>query len=332
MMRSFMWFRMLNFAIFFSLTPILLLTAGCTATTGGSIRANYTKVSQIQEADKFFEKGQYQTALLKYSSYVYAPFPNKKFEDYAVYKMGLCQFLLNQYHDAQKTINLLQSKYPGFEYMQQANDLKMRTEEKINSNNKLLAQKWSDLQKDISKTEQLAAQNPQNPDYTFQLGDLYWDAGRFDDALKQYEAAAKLDKSFLEKKTLRSRIRITTDGEFRLRDPLYENIQKSSPIKVVDMRRDRIEREDWLGTYESIRLSGYVKNDGLYDVTNVNIEVAIYDFFDTIQETKIVSIGDLRAGAQRPFSVLFNQYRGLGIDITKYTTEVFYDEPAAAKR
>ena len=98
------------------------------------------------------------------------------------------------------------------------------------------------------------------------------------------------------------------------------------------MKRDRIRNEDWLGQYDSIRLSGFVENTWLYDVTNVRIELAIYDFYDTVQETQIVSIGDLNAGAKRPFSALFNQYRGLAIDITKFTTEVFYDEPAAARR
>ncbi|MGC9326965.1 MAG: FxLYD domain-containing protein [Candidatus Hinthialibacter sp.] len=332
MMRSFLRFHLFNWIILFDAILLLLWMTGCTATTGGSIQANYTKVSQIKEADQFFDKGQYQTALLKYSSYVYAPFSNKKYEEYAIYKMGLCQFLLEQYDDAHKTVAMLQNKYPDFEYKQQVNDLKMRIDDKINLNHQILAQKWSDLQKEITKTEQLLAQNPQNPEYVFHLGDLYWDAGRFDDAIKQYETAAHLDKSFLEKKTLRSRVRITTDGQFRVRDPIYENIQKPAPVKVVDVRRERVEREDWLSTYESLRLSGYVKNDGLYDVTNVKVEVAIYDFFDTIQETKIVPVGDLRAGGQRPFSVLFNQYRGLGIDITKYTTEVFYDEPDAAIR
>lgn len=300
---------------------------GC-VTTGGSIQTSYTKISQLQEADRFFDKAQYQTALLKYSSYIYAPFPDKKHEDYALYKLGLCQFLLGQYHDAQKTTQSLLQKYPNFEYHSQAKDLLARCDQKIVERNQTLALQWGELVKNIQEQEQRITQEPNNARNEFQLGDLYWRAGRYEDAVKQYERAVKLDKNYLENKTLIDRVRITEKGEFHVRDPLYENIQKSSPVRVVQVNRERIVREDYLGQYESIRLSGFVENAGLYDVNNVRIELSLYDFYGTVQETQIVAIGKLQAGGKRPFSALFNQYRGLGIDITRYTTEVYYDAPA----
>ncbi|HXK96031.1 MAG TPA: tetratricopeptide repeat protein [bacterium] len=89
--------------------------------TGGSIQANYTKVSLVEEADRLFEKGQYQTALLKYSGYVLSPYPNKDKRDlpYARYQMALCQFLLGQYTDARMTLSTLMKENPG-QYRQEA--------------------------------------------------------------------------------------------------------------------------------------------------------------------------------------------------------------------
>ena len=308
-----------------------IIMSGC-MTTGGSIQTNYTSISQLQEADNLFDHEKYQTALLKYSSYVLSPFPNKKHEDYAYYKLALCYYLLGHYYDAQKTADTLLKTYPDYEYNDQAKDLLAKSDHKINERKLAFTEQWNELLKEIEKTTQLVSQNPDSAELQFKLGDLYWDASKHGDAVKQYEKAAQLDKSYLDKSNLRSRVRIDKNGEFLIRDPLFQNIDKPSPVRVTRLRRDRITREDWLGEYEALRLSGYVENDGLYDVLNVQVNIAIYDFFDTIQETKLVNIGDLRGGGQRPFTVMFNQYRDLAIDIMKYTTEVFYDEPASARR
>ncbi len=308
-----------------------IILSGC-VTTGGSIQANYSNISQLEEADNLFDNEKYQTALLKYSSYVFSPFPNKKHEDYAYYKLALCHYLLGQYYDAQKTAEILVQTYPKFEYSEQANDLLAKSDNKINERKIEFSKQWNELLKEIEKTTQLAAQNPDSAEHQFKLGDLYWDAGKYGDAVRQYEKAAQLDKAYLEKKNLRTRVRIDQSGEFLIRDPMYQHIEKPAPVRVTQVRRDRITREDWLGEYEALRLSGYVENDGLYDVNNVQVEIAIYDFFDTIQETKLVNIGALQAGGRRPFTVMFNQYRDMAIDIMKYTTEIFFDESAAARR
>ncbi len=303
--------------------------AGCMK-TGGSIQANYTKVSLVEEADRLFEKGQYQTALLKYSGYVLSPYPNKDKRDlpYARYQMALCQFLLGQYTDARMTLSTLMKENPG-QYRQEADALMAKINEKIQARDQILAQKQDELQQEIQKVEQFAAQNPNSAEYHFQLGDLYWKAGRTTDAVKEYEKAAKLDPSYLEKSTLRQRVRVTSAGDFTVRDSI-PLAAPQGPVRVTGARMQIVQRENWLGKKETIRLSGQVENVGLYDVTNVQVEVTIYDFHDTVQGVQLAKIGTLRAGQKRPFSVLFDDYSELAIDINKYTTQVFYDEPRNA--
>lgn len=316
----------------FGVVLLPLILSGCSATTGGYLETSYTTtVSQLQEADRLYEGGQYQTALLKYSGYVFAPFPDKKNEDYALYKMALCQYQLGQFKDATKSVANLIRTYPNFQYMQQARDLALRCGEKIAEENQANSQLWNDLQKKIGDSERLLAQNPGSAEYQFQLANLYWDAGRYSDAVQRYERAAQLDRSYLEKKTLTERVRIDSNGQFHVRDPLLESLQKSSSVRVVDTRREDLKREDVLGNYEAVRVSGMVENTGLYDISNVQVEIAVYDFYNTIQETQVVSVGELRAGGRRPFSAVFSQFRKRASDITKYTTEVFYDEPVSTK-
>ncbi len=301
-------------------------------TTGGSIQANYTKVSLLGEADRFFEKGQYKTALLKYSGYVLSPYPNKDKKDlpYARYQMALCQFLLGQYADSRATLTTLTKENPS-SYRQEAEELMAKINEKIQAHDQTLAHKQDELLQEIQKIEQFAAQNPNSAEYHFQLGDLYWKAGRLADAIKEYEKAAKLDPAYLEKNTIRERVRITGAGEFTARESL-PGVTPPGPVRVVGARIERVERENWLGKTETLRLSGQVENQGLYDVTNVQVEATIYDFYDTVQGTKTIAIGALQAGQKRPFSVIFDEFSELAIDINKFTTQVYYDEPRAAAK
>ncbi len=309
-----------------------LLVTGC-MTTGGSIQADYTRISQIEEADRLFEKGQYKTALLKYSGYVLSPYhpdKDKKNLPYARYQMALCQFLLGQYADSRVSLTTLMKENPG-SYSREADELLAKINEKIKVHDQALAQKQDELQQEIMKVEQFAVRNPNSADYHFQLGDLYWKAGRREDAIQEYEKAAKLDPAYLEKNTIRERVRITAQGEFKVRDSV-PGITPPGPVRVTGARIERVVRDNWLGKTETLRLSGQVENQGLYDVANVQVEATIYDFFDTIQGTKTIAIGTLRAGQKRPFSVIFDEFSELAIDINKFTTQVYYDEPRATAK
>ncbi len=310
--------------------PVLLVLIGLlfccvSCKTGGSMGTGTAVTTVLQDADNYFGREQYKTALLKYSGYVYSPFPNKTEVHYARYKLGLCQYFLSQYHEAKKTLDALLEYAPNFEYRSEAKEILAQCDLKIENRKQEQAEKWNELQQTVQKTEQYLEQNPDSAEGHFQLGGLYWRAGQIQDALRQYERAAQLDSNYLSKGELRDRVRITDKGEFRPRTPLLE-FDRERTVVVRNAKLARVEREDWLGEYHAMRLSGEVENKGLRDVRGVQVELSIYDFFGTVQDAKVVYIGNLRAGGRRPFTALFTQYSGMGYSISKYTAEVYYDE------
>lgn len=305
------------------LMGLILFCVACE--TGGSIKQGTIKAAGLQEADNHFDRGQYQTALLKYSGYIYSPFPNKIEIEYARYKLGLCQFFLGQYHEAHDTLLNLLKNSPNFQYQAEANEILARCVQKVEIRNQEKSKQLVELQQTIQKTEQYVAQNADSAEAHYRLGGLYWNAGRISDAITAYERATQLDRNYLAKSDIRERVRITGQGEFRPRTPLLE-FDRERPVVVTNANLDRVEREDWLGQYHALRLSGEVENRGLRDVRNVQIEVSIYDFFGTVQDAKVVYIGNLRAGGRRPFTALFTEYSGQGYNISKYKAEVYYDE------
>jgi len=306
-----------------ALLGLIIVCEACV--TGGSSRdEDFASSRSLKEADQFFNQEEYRTALAQYSAYLYSPFLNKKEMPYARYKVGLCHYMIGQYDDALQTLEILVKESPDAPFVPQARELMQKCQNQINQRNQQLAGEQKDLQQKIVQYEEFVKSNPDNAEYHFQLGGYYWDYGRYQDAVAEYGKASQLNPAYLQQDVLRQRVRITDNGEFVVRNPLLE-FNKMDPVQV-QAKMERVERSNWLGTTESLRVSGVVENTGLRDVHNLNLEISIYDFNDTVQDTRMANIGTLIAGGKRDFAVMMTRYSGWGVDIRKFTAKVFYDE------
>ncbi len=314
---------------------VLLLPACKTADQSGkTISFERHSHRNVLDADRYFQQGQFKTAKLKYAGIVYAKDTDQQEVPHARYQLGLCHYMLGEYSQALKTLTVFIEQYPDASAVNKAKEIIDLCKSRVDQKNQELADRRNELLKQIQHVEELAAREPDNADHHFKLADLYWASGRFRKSVAQYERAVSLNPEYLQADTLRNRVRIDPSGDFTLREPLLDMIEGEGPVRVVNTKLDRVQRSDWLGEYEILRVSGAVENRGLWDVRNVQVEVSIYDFFDTIQDTRTVSIGTVRAGGKRNFSVLLDQFSGLAVDIRKFTTQVFYEEfekPAGLK-
>jgi tetratricopeptide (TPR) repeat protein len=302
-----------------------LFLAACTTTghSPKSIRIDRHMERSVSDADRYFEQGQYRTAMLKYSGIVYAKDSDQGDVPYSRYKLGLCHYFLGQYSEALKTLTTFTDQYPDHPRTNEAKEIIEICEKKLDEKNLQIAERRSDLLKEIQRYEEWIVREPTRAEFHYHLADLYWAAGRFRESVSYYEQAAVLQPEYLQQSTLRNRVRIDPSGHFTLREPLLDLLEGDGPVRVKNAKLDRVKRSDWLGEYELLRVSGMVENRGMQDVRNVQIEVTIYDFFDAIQDTRMVNVGALRAGGTRNFSVLMDQFSGAAVDIRKFTTKVF---------
>lgn len=305
----------------------LMLPFSCTTGSSNLRSALITRPSSdlLGEADEYYKRGQYRTALVKYSSYVYSPFPDKKDAGYARYQLALCHYYLEQYPEAHETLTTLLKENPDFELAAQVHELQAKCANQIEQKHEQQQEALKELQQKIIQAEQRVLAEPNNGESHYQLADLYWQGGLVQKAVDEYGKAAKLSPELLKGETLRQRIRITDAGEFKVRDPMLE-FTEDKVLKVVNHSLQRVKKSNWLGDAESLRVSGFVENTGLKDVKNVSIEVTLYDFQEVVQDTKMFQIGSIRAGAQRPFSVMMSNFAGDARDIRKYTFQLHYDE------
>ncbi|MDP8245719.1 MAG: tetratricopeptide repeat protein [Candidatus Hinthialibacter antarcticus] len=300
--------------------PVLLI--GCVTTDGKLNDQSFE--SQLDQADKYYERGNYQRAQLLYSGYVYSSFSNQERIDYALYQLGLCHYLMGEYRDAFLTLNEVVTKYPNFDNAPQAKLVIAKCQVRLQSEKETITERAETIHQKMAQYQKFIEESPTNAEYQFKLGDLYWQSGQFSEAVSAYQRAAELDPDYLRSNEIRQRVRITQDGRYVLRDPMLD-IQQDQVMRV-DARLDRIYRDNWLGEYQAVRISGFVQNEGLRDVSDAQVEVSVYDFYDTVQGTKVVHLGFVPAGGKRAFTALFDEFSGESIDIKKYTTQVFYSE------
>lgn len=290
-----------------------------------SVREGISPKGLLNEGDRLFAKGVYSSALMKYSSYLYSPFPDKERLPYARYRVGVCHYFLDQHADAVETLTVLLRDYPGSAEADGAREIIAKCETALAGRTQQAADAAKDRHQRIHAMELGLQSEPDNAAIHYDLANLYWDNGEFSKAVDHYERAIELNRAYEEDGTLRNRVRVTGEGEFTVRDPLLE--QKADAIRVRNTSRDVIRRENWLGSREGIRIGGEVENAGLRDAGNVRVEVALYDFFENVIGAQMADIGYLRAGESRPFAVLFFDLGDSGQNIHKYTTRVIHSRP-----
>lgn len=301
------------------------LMLSCQSTQPTTMKSNSSQNS-LNDANLLYQQGQYESALVKYSSYVYSPFPNKTEMASARYYMGLCQYLLKRYGEAAETMTVLLKSHPDFAMTGEAIEI-------LNNSNAQLAAKQTEvLQQQTNQLNTLAelqkqvSQSPNNAQLHFQLGNQYWEAGEYKTAALHYEQAVLLHPEYEKDNVIRNRVYYNNNNVLVPRDPLQALQQLDDVIRLHNVRHDVRTRVDFLGRTQSIRVSGEAENVTIRTVNQVSVELTLVDFFERIQDSQTVQLGNIRPGEKKPFSVLMDQFSGSANDNLKIRSQVFFQE------
>ncbi|MBZ0257667.1 tetratricopeptide repeat protein, partial [bacterium] len=145
----------------FMLLPFFL--SGCVTSEGRLNDQSFD--SQLDQADRYFERGNYQRAQLLYSGYVYSSFSNQKRNDYALYQLGLCHYLMGEYRDSFLTLNEVVTKYPNFVDVSKAKQVIAKCQERLKDEKEAITERAQTVQQDMAKYQKFAEENPTNAEY-----------------------------------------------------------------------------------------------------------------------------------------------------------------------
>lgn len=283
-----------------------------------------SKASVLDEANRLFAQQDYEPALMKYSTYVYSPFPKKNSLADARYHMGLCQYFLGRYHESADTMTILLQDYPQFSMSNEAVEILKQSRLRVEENLTASTEQELKHQETITNLQDQIGQYPKNAQLHYQLANQYWNAGQYQTAALHYEQAILLNPDYEKDSLVRNRVYYTDDNVLVPRDPLVELQQQDDVIRLSNVQHDVRTRENWLGRRESIRVSGEAENVTLRTVRGVRIEITLVDFFEKIQDSQTVNLGSIRPGETRTFSTLMTQFSGSAYDNLRVRTKVFY--------
>ncbi|HQP98724.1 MAG TPA: tetratricopeptide repeat protein [bacterium] len=300
-----------------------VLLSGCATSNSLMVRD-----SLLREAESHFSRGEYRLAQLKYSAYLYSPEEPKPQKALALYRLGYCQYIAGHHRDAEKTLSQFVTEFPNDKRRPEA-------EEWLNSIRGFLEKQAKRSQQQVEKTAQQITslreqtqQSPNDAEKHFQLGESYWKMGQFDEALKEYDLAVRLNPQYRQNPSVQKRTYIGDDGALKLRESLLTP-KTTGPIDIRKVRTRRVETSDFWGTHPtkySYVVSGEAFHVGDRVCANIQIEVTIYDFFEKVMDSRIVNIGTMQPGQSRHFVAELNRFAGDPLEINRYETQVFYEE------
>lgn len=313
--------KKIHFTLF---TLCLTLVMISCQSTPRKVGVSKPSTNVMDEAYKLFSQQAYEPALVKFSSYVYSPFPNKTEMAEARYHMGLCQFFLLRYHEAAESMTKLLQEHPQFTMTDEAIEILKQCELRIQDKQAEIEQQQTEQEITITELQNQVSQSPKNAQLHYQLANQYWDAGNYQTAALHYEQAILINPEYERDSTIRKRVYYTDDNVLVPRDPLLELQRQDDVIRLSNLRHEVRTRANFLGQRQSIRVSGEAENVTLRTVHGVSIELTLVDFFEAIQDSQTLNIGSMRPGQKRTFSTLMDQFSGSANDNLKVRAQVFY--------
>ncbi len=161
---------------------------------------------------------------------------------------------------------------------------------------------------------QTAVKNgPDDPAHWLKLGDLQWKRGRYADAAASYEEVISRWPAYTTRPPISERMELGDDGRYYPVTPavVTERMIKAEPLVVYGVNTYTSGKTGWQDqSYEDAfyHVTGIVKNRGTEKLTRVAVEVRLYGAVANLFDAKTYTIGTLRPGAERAFSLRFENF------------------------
>lgn len=291
-------------------------TADAKSPLGSGLTKGLRDKEEFNWARSAGEKGDYRSAAALYETYLrrYAGSPR---EDEARYALGRCYLELGDYHRALGSFQAYLRKFPeGKQVDPMVSTLRQVREE--------LARKVETREDNVRRisaraeaVEVLIEKGSVSADRYAELGDLYWELGRYPDAQKAYQKALEVDPHYWKTHDAGQRIYFDAHGRLLVRPPTLSDEElfsglvrvKNYTARVLDLAND-IE-----GDRRAYLVSGLAVNTGQEPLSNVQLEITLVDLFGNIMDTRTVNLGHLRPNAQKPFAVRFYNFDDSNVNV-----------------
>lgn len=281
-------------------------------------------IGKLTQADRYFEKGNYARALTDYRNALAGTLSPGE-EERARYRMGAAYFHMKAYADAGDALRDYLAEYPEGAYRPEARGLLEQIRTGWESRQQERTQEYQALTSAIRDLEQQASTPKADPKIHYQLADLYWRAGMWQESAEAYRIAMGIDPAYETDPVVVSRIRLTNDGRVVPRHPVVTSdiFGNQGPLRIEGAKSQVVSELDYRGESRIFLVSGEVVNHSVRSYGPVDVQVSILDLQDRVINSRVVHVGHLQGGERRQFDVRLLVY-GSPINITRYECKLLY--------
>lgn len=233
----------------------------------------------------------------------------------ARYFLGLAYFLMDGHENAIPSLTNYLRLAPTGTYAAHSRDLIKR----IDTQHKRDYPGKNQLDTQIAELRQQIDENPNANNLRITLADLLWKRAAYGEAGDVYRQIVQADPSFARTRTFADRIEIQADGQYVYLTP--QEIERRSierePLVIVNTHSFQSGRQRFTQVPRYYVVTGEAANRSGTTLNDVEVDITIYNFSNTVYDARTVRIGRLAPGSSRGFSVRFSNFEDIN-NIDRY--------------
>ena len=268
---------------------LLGLAAGCTHTV--------ERHDSVWEARRLLESGRNEEAMLLLQGVVVSGREAEKVQE-ATYLLGLAYYRMGAHAKAGELLQEYLENYNGGAYKDGAVEILRAINEKaaVDQQRKAAAAEAFSLR--LQAAETAVKSNPNSANARTELGDVYYSAGRYEEAIQAYGAAERLGFDTAADPGVADRL-----GDARFQVAREGTERALAGLVVSDVSHD-VRHEPRGGGYRNyVVVTGKVTNSTAEAFRSVTVNVSVYSTLLQLVDARDAGVGTLRPGQIKAFSV-----------------------------
>ncbi|MCL5269822.1 MAG: FxLYD domain-containing protein [bacterium] len=302
------------------LSILILAMAALGFISGCASMRELTLRSELARANEAFEHEEFALAASRYES-LSDRYPDSLMRERLMFNQGMSLYKISSFNAARDAFVKYVNEYPSGRYVADARDYLRKIDVYMSMASPAQAEAIEQAKADLVKLNQLKIEHPNDPKVFTALGNLYWEMGDYNEAVRNYYEATSLDAAYKEKELIKGRMMITAKGEAVPITP--EQLKKAeadaNPVVVFNLHEYKSrDTEEFLGGNKRyFNVTGMARNQGSKPLANVEIEVVFNNSQHQVQDSKVVRVGAMAPGDVRAFRAEASSYDNL-YNITSY--------------
>ena len=280
-----------------------------------------TASREVDEAERMIQAGDF-TVVVPRLQHVISKYPDSKPAVDARYWLGVAYFELKSSREAIDMFSDYLRLAPKGKFASQARDYVKQLHEEYQA--KYMSPE--ELDRQISEISIQARLNPDNTQLQFDLADLLWKRGNYDEAGRIYYALVKSHPELAGDSRIISRVELHPNNAYVVLSPaeVQRRQVEEKPLVIVNTASFRSGRDLLTREQKYYVVTGQAHNRSDSVLYGVQVIITLYGFGGMVYDTKTVNIGRMNPGERRAFSVQFSHFDTLD-NILRYECEGIFE-------